>query len=96
MRLRARVDRNQKSIVTVLRQLGATVQSLSPIGSGCPDILAGYLGKNVLMEIKDGSLPPSERRLTPDEAKWISLWRGQVVIVESIEEACAAIGVNIA
>jgi hypothetical protein len=46
----------------------------------------------MLMEIKDGSLPPSHRRLTPDQVKWHTEWKGwRVAVVTSVEEALAAI-----
>lgn len=48
---------------------------------------------NVLMEIKDSAQPPSKQRLTEDEVWWHLAWRGQVCVVNSIEQALAAIGV---
>lgn len=87
-----RVDDNQAAVVAALRQVGASVQILSAVGQGCPDILAGYRGVNVLLEIKDGSKPPSARVLTPDEHDWQIAWRGQVTTVKNADEALAAIG----
>ena len=65
----ARVDANQKEIVAELRKLGASAVAIHEIGRGCPDLLVGTLGINYLLEVKDGTKPPSRRRLTPDEAK---------------------------
>lgn len=87
-----RVDANQQAIVAALRRVGATVQILSAVGHGCPDLLAGYRGVNTLLEVKDGSKPPSARALTPDEHDWQILWRGQVVTVMTIDEALRAVG----
>jgi len=87
----ARVDRNQSSIVEALRKLGASVLHLHTIGKGAPDIAVGYKGRNALIEIKDGAKPPSARKLTPDEQKFHAEWRGQVAIIESIDEAVAFI-----
>ncbi len=81
-----RVDRNQGDIVRWLRQYGATVQPLHAQGQGCPDLLVGWRGRNLLFELKDGQLPPSARRLTPDEARWHRDWRGQVCTVGSWDE----------
>lgn len=81
------VDRNQPEIVKDLRKAGATVQHLHTVGQGCPDILVGFRGENILMEIKDGEKPPSKQKLTDDEADWHTLWRGKVYIVRSSEEA---------
>jgi len=87
-----RVDANQSAIVLNLRAVGATVQHLHEVGRGCPDILVGYHGENYLMEIKDGSKPPSRRKLTPDEETFHLLWRGQVCIVNDTDEALQIIG----
>ena len=88
----AKADRTQPEIVKALRQVGATVQHLHTIGKGCPDILVGIRGINVVMEIKDGTLSPSKRVLTDDEKDWHESWRGQVCIVNSVDEALTAIG----
>ena len=87
MRRVAKVDANQAEIVEALRAIGATVQHLHMVGRGCPDLLVGFRGLNWLLEIKDGSKPPSRRRLTPDEKEWISGWAGTTIVVLSVEEA---------
>lgn len=87
MRLRARVDQNQKEITAALRRLGASVQPIHALGKGVPDLLVGYRGKNLLLELKDGKKIPSERRLTEDEIKWHQSWFGQVAVVESLDDA---------
>lgn len=87
MRRAARVDDNQAEIVAALRAAGCSVTSLASIGKGCPDIVVGRAGMNYLMEIKDGNKPPSKRSLTPEEKKWHESWKGQVAVVESVEDA---------
>jgi hypothetical protein len=82
-----RTDSNQKEIVSTLRKCCADVLVLSDVGKGCPDLLMGYRGKNILIEVKDGKKPPSKRVLTPDEQKFHDVWRGQVCIVKSVDEA---------
>ena len=94
MRRAARVDGNQRQIVAALRAIGCTVQTLHTVGKGCPDILVGCRGTNLLMEIKDGDKPTSRRQLTEDEAAWHEAWRGQVLIVATIEQAIAAVDAN--
>jgi hypothetical protein len=47
----------------------------------------GHGNRNWLLEVKDGSKPPSARRLTTDEADWHVLWQGQVAVVNSPDEA---------
>ena len=91
MRRAAKVDQNQPEIVAALRKIGATVQPLHGVGAGCPDILVGYRGRNLLVEIKDGSKPPSARKLTPDQVEWHINWRGQVAVADSIGAAIAII-----
>lgn len=87
-----RIDENQKDIVKTFRELGASVLILSSVGKGCPDLLVGLTdvkGRkiNILVEIKDGSKPPSKRKLTEDEQKFFDTWKGKVVVIDSIAEA---------
>ena len=93
MRRAAKVDANQREVVAVLRDAGATVQLLHAVGEGCPDLLVGYRGGNYLLEVKDGSKPPSAQKLTPQQEIWHRDWRGHRVVVNSPEAALAAIGV---
>lgn len=87
-----RIDSNHRLIVRALRDVGVTVLSLADLGKGAPDIACGWRGQNWLFEIKDGSLPPSRRKLTPDEEQFHATWRGQVAVIESVDEALKAIG----
>ena len=93
MRRAAKVDANQREVVAALRGAGATVQLLHAVGEGCPDLLAGKDGKNWLIEVKDGSKPPSAQKLTPQQEVWHRDWRGQSAVVNSPEAALALIGV---
>jgi hypothetical protein len=86
MRFAARVDVNQPSIVAILKQLGCSVQDLSAVGQGCPDLLVGVGGTNLLLEIKDGAKSLSRRDLTPAQKLWHASWTGKVHTVKSIEE----------
>jgi len=92
MRRIARTDDNQKEIVVALRQVGASVQPIHTLGKGVPDLLIGFRGQNFLLEVKDGSKPPSQQKLTPDEKEWHKMWRGNVATVSTVEEAMAGIG----
>ena len=92
MRRAARTDSNHEEIVKALRAVGATVQSLAGVGHGVPDLLVGYEGKTILMEIKDGAKSPSKRELTPDQVKWIDNWTGgSVFIVDTVLAAWNAL-----
>lgn len=87
MKRAARTDANQTAIVNALRAIGCTVFPLHMVGGGFPDIIVGYRGINVLLEIKDGNKPPSKRQLTPDEVAFFEIWQGCVRVAESPEEA---------
>jgi lambda repressor-like predicted transcriptional regulator len=87
----AKVDANQAKIVAALRKAGASVQILSAVGQGCPDILTGFQGRNILMEIKDGEKTQSAQKLTPDQVIWHRDWQGQVIIVRSVDESLNAL-----
>lgn len=86
MRRRAKVDINQPEIVKAFRDMGCTVQHLHTIGSGCPDILVGIAGFNILVEIKT-----PEGKLTMDQILWHDAWRGQVQIVDSVDKAVSVV-----
>jgi hypothetical protein len=91
MRRAAKVDANQADIVAALRKIGASVQPLHSVGQGCPDLLVGWRGMNTVLEVKDGKKPPSARKLTTDQVIWHEGWRGQVAVVETVEQAILAV-----
>jgi hypothetical protein len=95
MRRAARVDANHGQIVAALRRMGASVEDASRMGRGCPDLLVGFRGRTLLVEVKDGSKPPSDRRLTPDQVRWHERWRGHVAVVSSVDEAVALLNQHI-
>jgi hypothetical protein len=84
---RGRIDQNQQDLVRQLRQCGVQVQLLSAVGQGCPDLLCGYRGYNILLEVKDGSKSISDQRLTKDQQEWHDSWPGQVAKVRDFTEA---------
>ena len=89
MRRANRVDYNQGVIVESLRKAGAYVKVVT-MGDGVPDLLVGYKGFTLLLEVKDGDKPPSQRKLTEAEQKFFDEWTGGILaIVESIEDALA-------
>ena len=91
MRRAGRVDANQPDIVRDLRQCGCSVAITSAVGDGFVDIVVGFRGINVLLEIKDGDKPPSKRKLTPAEADFHRDWKGQIAVVKSFDEAWAVV-----
>jgi len=86
----ARIDRNQPAIVAALRAAGCTVAITSMVGQGFPDlVVATPAGVLLLVEIKDGSLPPSARELTPAQRQFHTTWGSRVDVVHSVQEALA-------
>ncbi len=94
MRRAAKIDANQPEIVDGLRAVGASVEILSAVGNGCVDLLVGYKGGNYPIEVKDGSLPPSDRTLTPHQKSWHRDWQGKAYVANSLAEALMIIGVR--
>jgi len=80
------VDNNQSEIVEILRARGFSVAHTHMVGKGFVDVVAGKWGLNFLCEIKDGSLPPSKRVLTPQEQDFHNAWRGQICILENADD----------
>jgi len=72
--------------MAAFRKAGASVQDLHIVGKGCPDILIGYGFHSIPVEIKDGSKPPSKRKLSPAELEWHKEWRGSVGIAYSVDD----------
>jgi len=96
--MKHKTDDNQQEIIDALRAVGATVQDLSKVGNGCPDILVGYKGgkyagflvyNNYLMEIKN---PDTKGKLNMLQKVWHMNWRGNVQVVRTVEEALRVIG----
>ena len=81
-------DANEKAIVDALRDVGATVERLS--GKGVPDLLVGFRGRTVLLEVKR----QKRGRLTRDQRDWCWKWNGEAPVVvrnenEALAEVCA-------
>lgn len=88
-----RIDVNQPDIVEALRKAGATVQPLHAVGKGCPDLLVGWRGLNVLMEVKNPNVPKADRERTPDQVRWATDWHGVVHLVTSAAEAVGLLNI---
>jgi hypothetical protein len=89
-----RADANQPEIVEALRDIGVSVTHIHTVGNGVPDLLCSYKGKWLVLEVKDGSKPPSARRLTPDESVWAAEQKAPVYIVTSAHEAISVVKSN--
>ena len=91
MRRAARQDGNHHDVAAVFEAAGWAVCHTHQLGRGVPDLLVGKRNLNLWIEIKDGSLPPSKRQLTPDEVKWQESWPGPIANISSVSEAEALI-----
>ena len=87
----ARTDGNHQAVIRALRSAGIAARSLAGVGDGFPDLIAGFRGVNVLLEVKDGTKFPADRKLTKAEEEFIASWPGPVVVVLSPEEAVRAV-----
>lgn len=82
----ARRDEAEPGIISALVGIGAKVQPLSD--TNVPDLLVGWCGINVLLEVKTG-----DARLRPGQKEWIRQWAGPVFVVRSEQEAVEAVTV---
>ena len=65
--------------------------SLAEMKHGCPDLLVGYNGETLLMEIKRDS----KSRFTPDQLDFMGKWKGGAVSrVDSVDAAIRALGIT--
>ena len=71
MKKKPKTDANQSDIVKAIRKAGGSVQILAAVGAGCPDLLVGWKGLNILLEIKS-----EKGKLTPDQQVWWREWLG--------------------
>lgn len=79
--MRRRSDKNQSDVVDELRKRGFSVQILSGVGQGVPDLLIGKWEINFLVELKSG-----KKWMTDDEQVWHAKWKGHAIIASSVEE----------
>ena len=90
MRRAAKKDANHAEIVKAFEKMGCSVIDVSATPCGL-DILVGYGGLCMPVEIKDGSKPPSARKLTPNEAKIHARWTGGARLVKDFDDVVATV-----
>ena len=82
----AQRDQNENEIVRIFRKLGASVYRMDkPV-----DLLIGYKGYNILVEVKRPKGPrggDSHSRLNAKQQEFIDGWRGRVFVVRTPVEA---------
>lgn len=84
---KGRVDQNHAAIMQALRDNAMECVSIASVGGGCPDILVGFRGLNVALEVKTDHKAP----LTAGEQGFRDTWPGQYAIVTTGEEAVDAV-----
>lgn len=84
-------DANEPEIVAAIKAWGFSVERLDqPV-----DLLVGKRRETWLIEVKDGSKPPSSRPLTSEQALFFLRWGGGAPsVVRSITEAACVLGVH--
>ena len=82
-----RRDENHAAIRDALRACAVSVIDLGDAGHNVPDLLCGRHGLNYLLEVKS---PTGKER--PGQEKARVSWRGSWVVVRSVADALAAVG----
>lgn len=92
-----RRDDVEPQIIAALKQIGASVQTLSE--TGAPDLLVGFRGRTFLLEVKDEhgknrrGGKRTESGLRDSQEDWWRKWRGtDPAVVTTPEEALRAVG----
>lgn len=97
VRRAAKIDAGQLAIVDALRAIGASVQSLAAVGAGVPDLLVGWRGVTLLLEVKQppgprGGVSQDGQHLGGAQVRWARAWRGgAVLVVRSPEQALVVV-----
>lgn len=89
-----RKDANHNPIAKTFAQVGAGVYDAA--NDNAPyDLIVFWRGQTLFVEIKDGSKPPSARKLTAKAVEFHDICTrhgGKVCIVKSVDEAVALLG----
>jgi len=93
MRRAARTDGNHKEVVDEFRRLGCSVLDMSRLGEGAPDLLIGYGGISILVEVKDGRKPPSKATLSTLQVQWWLDWKQNPRVVRNLEQVAETVKV---
>jgi hypothetical protein len=87
MRREHKIDENQPDIVLAFQGAGCSVQSLAPVGLGCPDLLVGCRGVDFLVEVKNPDRAKGGKdydgKTLRIQSEWRARWLGRRVEVVS-------------
>ena len=81
----AKKDANHNDITNLFIKLGYSVLDISQL-KNCCDAIVAKQGRTIAIEIKDGSKPPSARKLSEGERKFRDSWRGEWALIETEED----------
>lgn len=81
----AKVDANQPEIVKAFRDLGWYVLIISQL-KNCCDIIVSKEGRTIAIEIKDGSKPKSQQKLSPGEERFKNQWQGEYKLITCVDD----------
>ena len=77
----SRSDANQSEIVNLFRAAGATVDVMSNVGHGFPDIIVNYRGLFAIVEIKNG-----RHTLREKQKEWFANHEGLRFVARDSED----------
>lgn len=84
--MKSRRDANHREIEAFLRARGVQVKDTAAVGGGFPDLVCGYRGHTVLVELKT----PTGRLLQSQE-DFIAKWPAKIVVARNGDEAMIGI-----
>lgn len=90
MRRAAKKDANHNEVAAEFSRLGCSVLDISQL-KRCADVVVGKNGKSRVVEIKDGSKPPSARELTSGELDFSRSWKGGYDVVENLADVARVV-----
>lgn len=90
MRRAAKVDANHAEIVGYFRKFGCSVLNISQL-KNCGDLVVAKNHKTAIIEVKDGSKPPSARKLTKGEETFSNGWQGLYIVVQDLSDVIAVV-----
>lgn len=83
----AKIDYNQPALVELIRAMGVSVAITSAAHDGFTDLVIGFGGVTVLVEVKDGNKEPARRKLTPQQATFHGSFKGAITVIENEQQA---------
>ena len=78
-----RSDANENEIVRAFEKCGCSVERIRSLRGGCPDLLVGFRGRTLLVEVK----VPKTGSLSETQRKWREGWKGsKPFVIKSVDD----------